>query len=142
MTATWSRPPGCRDTCTSKDPHDHGLNSCRQASLLSGVGDVVAESGHPGHQPLIDQRALYEHLRAQRDFTAGIDTWWAEPSGDAPFRTDFPFFELSNVLGSPHNSSIVPGTMLTAARLAAQNVVRYLNGEPVHGVVRRTDYVA
>jgi phosphoglycerate dehydrogenase-like enzyme len=75
------------------------------------------------------------------DFTAGIDTWWAEPSGDAPFRTDFPFFELPNVLGSPHNSSIVPGTMLTAARRAAQNVVRYLNGEPVHGVIRRSDYV-
>ena len=56
--------------------------------------------------------------------------------------TDFPFFELPNVLGSPHNSSIVAGTMLTAARLAAQNVVRYLNGEPVHGVVRRSDYVA
>jgi hypothetical protein len=31
--------------------------------------------------------------------------------------------------------------MLTAARLAAQNVVRYLTGEPPRGVVRRSDYV-
>ncbi len=91
---------------------------------------------------IIDQQALFEHLSTHPDFTAGIDTWWAEPSGDAPFRTEFPFFSLPNVLGSPHNSSIVTGTMLTAARLAAQNVVRYLNGEPVLGMVRRSDYVA
>jgi hypothetical protein len=36
----------------------------------------------------------------------------------------------------------VPGTMLSAARLAAENVRRYLHGEAVTGVVRRADYVA
>jgi len=46
------------------------------------------------------------------------------------------------VLGSPHNSSIVPGTMLSAARLAAENVRRYLRGGTVTGVIRRADYVA
>jgi hypothetical protein len=44
------------------------------------------------------------------------------------------------VLGSPHNSSIVPGTMLTGARLAAENVRRYLRGEAISGVVCRADY--
>jgi phosphoglycerate dehydrogenase-like enzyme len=92
--------------------------------------------------PIIDQAALYEHLRTHQDFTAGIDTWWAEPAGDAPFRTDYPFLDLPNVLGSPHNSSIVAGTMISAARLAAVNVRRYLSGEPVTGIIRRSDYVA
>ncbi len=32
--------------------------------------------------------------------------------------------------------------MLAAARLAAQNVRRYLRGEAVTGVVRRADYQA
>ena len=32
--------------------------------------------------------------------------------------------------------------MLTAARMAAQNVRRYLRGDAVTGVVRRADYVA
>jgi phosphoglycerate dehydrogenase-like enzyme len=114
-----------------------GLLGQRELALMKPAAIVV----NVARGAIIDQRALYEHLRLNPDFTAGIDTWWAEPSGDAPFRTDFPFFELPNVLGSPHNSSIVPGTMLTAARRAAQNVVRYLNGEPVHGVVRRSDYV-
>jgi len=46
------------------------------------------------------------------------------------------------VIGSPHNSSIVPGTMLSAARLAAENMRRYLRGEAVTGLVRRADYIA
>jgi len=36
----------------------------------------------------------------------------------------------------------VPGTMLSGARTAAENVRRYLRGEAVKGVVRRADYVA
>jgi glycerate dehydrogenase len=114
-----------------------GLIGARELAVMKPTAILV----NVARGAIIDQHALYEHLRVNPDFTAGIDTWWAEPSGDAPFRTDFPFLELPNVLGSPHNSSIVPGTMLTAARLAAQNVVRYLKGEPVHGVVRRSDYV-
>ena len=91
--------------------------------------------------PIIDQGSLFEHLRSHPRFSAGIDTWWEEPTGDAPFRPDYPFFDLPNVLGSPHNSSIVPGTMLSAAHLAAENVRRYLRGEPATGVIRRADYV-
>lgn len=91
---------------------------------------------------IVDQGALYEHLRTHPQFGAGLDTWWNEPVGDAPFRTDYPFLDLPNVIGSPHNSSIVAGTMLSGARVAARNVRRYLRGEPVTGVVRRTDYVA
>ncbi len=90
---------------------------------------------------IVDQEALYEHLRTNQGFRAGIDTWWDEPTGDAPFRTDYPFFDLPNVLGSPHNSSIVAGTMLSGARAAAENVRRYMRGEQVTGLVRRSDYV-
>jgi phosphoglycerate dehydrogenase-like enzyme len=91
--------------------------------------------------PIIDQGALYDFLRANPQAGAGIDTWWQEPHSGGPFRADFPFFELPNLLGSPHNSSIVPDTMLSAARLAAENVRRYLRGQQVTGVVRRADYL-
>jgi phosphoglycerate dehydrogenase-like enzyme len=90
---------------------------------------------------IIDEAALYEHLRAQPGFGAGIDTWWDEPSDGRPFRTGYPFFELANVIGSPHNSSIVPRTMLSAARVAAGNMRRYLRGEQIAGMIRRADYI-
>lgn len=117
-----------------------GLIGARELALMKPNAILV----NVARGPLVDQRALYEHLCAHPQFSAGIDTWWTEPTGDArdtAFRTDYPFLELPNVLGSPHNSSIVPGTMLSAARLAAENVRRYLRGEAVTGVVRRSDYV-
>jgi phosphoglycerate dehydrogenase-like enzyme len=114
-----------------------GLLGSRELSLMKPAAIVV----NVARGPIIDQRALYEHLSTHPQFSAGIDTWWGEPAGDGTFRPDYPFFDLPNVLGSPHNSSIVPGTMLAAAQLAAQNVRRYLRGESVTGVVRRADYV-
>jgi len=114
-----------------------GLIGARELALMKPNAILV----NVARAAIVDQQALYEHLRANQGFHAGIDTWWEEPAGDAPFRTDYPFFDLPNVLGSPHNSSIVPGTMLAGARAAAQNVRRYLRGEHVTGLVRRTDYV-
>jgi phosphoglycerate dehydrogenase-like enzyme len=114
-----------------------GLIGASELALMKPNAILV----NVGRGPIIDQPALYEHLRTHEDFTAGIDTWWAEPAGNAPFRTDYPFLDLPNVLGSPHNSSIVAGAMTSAARLAAVNVRRYLLGEPVIGVIRRSDYV-
>jgi phosphoglycerate dehydrogenase-like enzyme len=90
---------------------------------------------------IIVQGALYEHLRAHPDFSAGIDTWWHEPPLGEDFRTDYPFFDLPNVIGSPHNSSIVAGSHAVAARHAAANVRRYLQGGSLAGTVRREDYL-
>jgi len=115
-----------------------GLIGARELALMKPTAILV----NVARGPLVDQRALYEHLCAHPEFSAGIDTWWTEPTGGAPFRTDYPFLDLPNVLGSPHNSSIVPGTMLSAGRLAAENVRRYLRDEAITGVVRRSDYVA
>ncbi len=89
---------------------------------------------------IVDQDALYEHLVSHPDFQAGIDAWWVEPLTHGEFRTDHPFFDLTNVLGSPHNSGLVPGVIETAARRAAENVARYLRVEPIKGVVDRDDY--
>jgi phosphoglycerate dehydrogenase-like enzyme len=90
---------------------------------------------------IIDQAALYEHLRANPDFSAGIDTWWDEPPLGEDFRTDYPFFDLPNVIGSPHNSAIVAGSHAFAARHAAANVRRYLQSRSLAGTVRREDYL-
>jgi phosphoglycerate dehydrogenase-like enzyme len=90
---------------------------------------------------IVDERALYEHLRANPRFSAGIDAWWQEPLHGGTFTTRYPFFELPNVLGSPHNSGIVPGIMRFAAAQAAQNVRAYLRGERVRGITRREDYL-
>jgi phosphoglycerate dehydrogenase-like enzyme len=114
-----------------------GLIGARELELMKPTAILV----NVARGAIIDEQALYAHLAASPEFTAGIDTWWHEPKGGASFRVDFPFFELPNLIGSPHNSAIVPGAVLGAARKAAENVRRYLRGEPVTGVMRRTDYL-
>lgn len=89
---------------------------------------------------IIDEQALYEHLAGHPGFLAGIDAWWTEPLSHGAFRTRYPFFSLPNVVGSPHNAAMVPGMTELGTTRAAENVKRFLKGEPISGVVRREDY--
>jgi phosphoglycerate dehydrogenase-like enzyme len=91
---------------------------------------------------IVDEEALYLHLQSHPAFMAGIDAWWTEPLFQGVFRQAFPFLDLPNVIGSPHNSGIVRGIRGAAFRLAAENVRRFLLGEPVRGIARREDYVS
>jgi len=89
---------------------------------------------------IIDEAALYEKLKAVPSFTAAIDAWWNEPLRDGEFRTNHPFLDLPNFLGSPHNSGLVAESFTNGAAWAAENVRRFLNHEPVLGIVKRSDY--
>ena len=115
-----------------------GLIGARELRLMKPDAILV----NVARAAIVDERALYEHLRVNPQFCAGIDTWWHEPGPHSRFHTDYPFLGLPNVIGSPHNSGIVAGVLQTAARMAAENVRRYLHGEPLTGLVRREDYVA
>jgi hypothetical protein len=57
------------------------------------------------------------------------------------FEIKHPFFDSPNFLGSPHNSSAVPGLARYSSRLAAQNIRRFLEGKPITGFIRREDYL-
>jgi len=89
---------------------------------------------------IVDEAALYQKLKENPQFSAAIDAWWIEPFRHGKFATNYPFLELPNVLGSPHNSGVAPGSFLRGTEHAAENVKRFLNNEPVLGVVRRSDY--
>lgn len=90
---------------------------------------------------LIDEEALYTHAKSHPDFGIGIDAWWIEPLRGSAFRMDYPLLELPNILGSPHNSAVVHGIAAHAARLASENIQRFMRGERVTGVARREDYL-
>ena len=117
-------------------PENHHTIGARELGLMKDSAILV----NVARGAIVDERSLYEHLLANPGFSAGIDAWWDEPRGGAPFHTNYPFFELPNLLGSPHNSGDVPGIMYYAARQAAGNVRRYLVGDAVSGVARREDY--
>jgi len=90
---------------------------------------------------ILDEEALYTHLKNHPAFMAGIDAWWTEPFIHGTFRMEYPFLDLPNVLGSPHNSAVVSNVLMDATRQAAENVIRFLKGEKVLGIARREDYL-
>jgi phosphoglycerate dehydrogenase-like enzyme len=114
-----------------------GLIGARELSLMKPAAILV----NVGRAAIVDERALYEHLRGQPDFCAGIDAWWHEPGPGTEFSTGYPFFDLPNLLGSPHNSGVTDGALHVGVRMAAENVRRFLSGEAVTGVTRREDYL-
>jgi phosphoglycerate dehydrogenase-like enzyme len=115
-----------------------GLIGRRELELMKDDAILI----NPARAAIVDEDALYEHLREHPGFSAGIDVWWQEPRGHGSFSTQRPFFELPNLLGSPHNSAITRGTLASAARDAAENVRRFLRGDPPRNLVDRGEYVA
>jgi len=113
-----------------------GLIGARELALMKPAAIVV----NVGRAAIVDERALYEHLRDHPDFCAGLDAWWHEPGPGSAFATEYPFFGLPNMIGSPHNSGVTDGAIELGARMAAENVRRFLRGENVTGVVRREEY--
>ena len=63
-----------------------GLIGARELALMKPAAIVV----NVARAAVIDERALYEHLRDQPEFGAGIDTWWHEPGPDSGFSTRYP----------------------------------------------------
>ena len=108
------------------------LNWMKQDAILINVG----------RGDLIDQKALYEHLISHPQFQAGIDTWWSEPAESGPIKLEFPFFDLPNIVGSPHCADHVPGSMQHATRMALENVKKFLMGHEIRGRLIRQDYLA
>lgn len=113
-----------------------GLIGARELGLMKDDAILV----NVARGAIVDEDALFEHLKAHPDFGAGIDTWWDEPQAGQPFHSRLPFLSLPNVIGSPHNSGIVPGMSAVFMAAAADNVAAYFRGDHVRGIQNPADY--
>ncbi len=75
--------------------------------------------------PLVDYDALYDALRAGRLAGAMLETFAVEPTP-----RDWPLLTLPNVTLTPHIAGASLKTVTYAASLAAEEVRRFLAGEP------------
>jgi glycerate dehydrogenase len=89
---------------------------------------------------LVDETALYEHLKTNPDFRYATDVWWYR-DGRESLKTVNPFFELWNFIGTPHVSG--PSGLATGkpAKFAVENVIRVLRGLKPKNIVNPAEYL-
>ena len=83
-----------------------------------------------GRGSTVDENALLRALREGWIAGAGLDVFKTEP-----LPADSEFYDLPNVIVSPHCADMTPSYPEKSARLLADNLRRYLDSEPLLKVV-------
>lgn len=82
---------------------------------------------------VVDEEALIRALRDGGIAGAGLDVFWQEP-----LPPDSPLYDLPNVILTPHISGATKAYNDRATDLFAENLRRYLAGEPLLNLVDKT----
>ncbi len=91
-----------------------------------------------GRGPVIDEKALYDALKAKEIAGAGIDVWWQYYTTDEPIKhpSKYPLHELDNIIMTPHKPTYE--TMEFRWKFIAENITRFSKGEPLYNLVLQT----
>ena len=107
-----------------------GLIGAEQLAMMKPDAVLV----NTARGPLVDQRALYEALKAGRLGGAALDVFESEP-----LSPDDPLLKLPNVVVSPHVGSATVETRRRMADMAVDNLTAFFEGQrpasPVNGDV-------
>lgn len=117
--------------CLPHTAETTGLIGRTELALLPAHAIVV----NVGRGPIVDEDALYDALRENRLYAAGVDVWYHYPTDEdtraSTPPSGLPFHELSNVVMSPHRA----GGSLETERLRMNHLADMLNtaarGEPM-----------
>ena len=107
-------------------PTTHHLIGAEALAAMKPTGVII----NIGRGPVIDEAALIETLREGRIRGAALDVFENEP-----LPKGHPFFQLDNVLLSPHSADHTPGWEEASLRLFLDNFERFRKGEPLLNIV-------
>ncbi len=73
---------------------------------------------------IVDEKALYDALKAKTIAGAGIDPFVIEPAG-----ANEPLFQLDNIIVSPHSAGVTEESLFRMGAVAAQNILDCFDGK-------------
>jgi phosphoglycerate dehydrogenase-like enzyme len=85
-----------------------------------------------GRGPVVDERALIRALESGRIRGAALDVFDKEP-----LPAEHPFWQMPNVLVSPHTADRVEGFLAPAFECFFENLDRFVKGEPLQNIVNK-----
>jgi phosphoglycerate dehydrogenase-like enzyme len=106
--------------------------------------DELAELGPEGYLvnlargPLVQEEALYVALSSGRIAGAALDVWYRYPAAadEIVLPASFPFWELSNVVMTPHAAGFTRSTFERRWLFIADQLGRLERGEELQNIVR------
>lgn len=103
-----------------------GLIGAEELALMKPTSFLVVVS----RGGIVDDRALLAALRDGAIAGAGLDAHSIEP-----LPADSPWWDLENVIVTPHNGATTPGTAERGREIVLDNVSRWVNGDALVNVV-------
>lgn len=87
---------------------------------------------------LVNPKDLYDAVKENRIAGAVLDVWWNYPKSptDKVLPADHPFWELSNVVCTPHSCAWTHELTQRRYAVIARNIENLRRGEPLRNVVR------
>lgn len=101
------------------------INSKRLRAMKSGAYLINVSRG-----PLVEEQALLEALRERRIGGAALDVFEHEP-----LPADSPFWDMPNVLITPHSAALTEKLWERHLALISENLRRFISGRPLLSVV-------
>ena len=120
--------------CLPLRPETEGLVGIAELDALGRDGLLV----NVARGAVVDEEALYEALRDGRIAGAALDVWYRYPERgeERTLPATQPFWELDNVLMTPHVSGRSESTRRRRWEFVAAQLRRFAAGEPLENVVR------
>jgi phosphoglycerate dehydrogenase-like enzyme len=125
---------------------DYHVITVPLAPETRGIVDAAAFRAMPPHAvlvnvargPVVDEQALFDALRDRWIGGAVIDTWYRYPTASEPNAppANLPFWDLPNVVMTPHMSGWTQGTIRRRQEAMAENIRRRMRSEPCENVLR------
>lgn len=115
-------------------PATRGMIGEREIRLMKPSAYII----NVARAAIIEEEALYQALKENRIAGAALDVWWVphwwDPSWKPKLNTPskFPFWELPNVIATPHNIGYADFTKYSEkpVRIIAENIRNIAEGRP------------